>query len=299
MRSARFTTTTTGPRAMSPRAVTVTVCRRVRIFSPRTALPRPFKVEQQRWLTLTTITTEPRKRTTTPPHKARRLLPRRLYSVKERRRAVVPRPLALSRRPRPFPLSVSDSGGCMRDVLKTVAALAAFGLVVSWTAELRADEAVRIKSGTVIVGSPVSLSGGAFQLVGNKGFTIAGGADGGTSEADCEPCLAGDTISLTTQLRGSYFGAVTYKGESYDLDITNGNGNITFSSPDFVLPPSSGDNQFTIDQPFSLTASSLTLPDGTVIPVEGGGTASARFSTFQDGGDTYYFLEDITFTFDD
>jgi hypothetical protein len=43
----------------------------------------------------------------------------------------------------------------------------------------------------------------------------------------------------------------------------------------------------------------LTLPDGTVIPVEGGGTATGRFSVVQDGPDTYYFLEDITFRFEE
>jgi hypothetical protein len=185
----------------------------------------------------------------------------------------------------------------MRDRLKRVTALVALGVVFAVTAELRADDVVRLKSGTVEVGSPVSLSGGTFDIVGTKGLSYTGGADGGTSEADCGPCLPGDTISLTTQLRGTYSGTLTYKGQSYELDISNGSGNFTFSSPDFVLPPSAGQSEVTIEQPFSLTDSSLTLPDGTVIPVEGGGIATARFSAFQDGEDTYYFLEDLTFTF--
>ena len=42
----------------------------------------------------------------------------------------------------------------------------------------------------------------------------------------------------------------------------------------------------------------MTLPDGSNVPIEGSGVASARFSTFEDAGDTYYFLVDITFTFD-
>lgn len=53
-----------------------------------------------------------------------------------------------------------------------------------------------------------------------------------------------------------------------------------------------------IEQPFELTDSSLTLPDGTQVSVDGGGVATARFSTFEDAGQTLYFLEDITFTFE-
>jgi hypothetical protein len=187
--------------------------------------------------------------------------------------------------------------GLMREVRNMVAALAAFGVVFTLNAELLAQNAVRIKSGTVAVESPVSLSGGAYDIEGTQDFSYVGGAEGGTSEADCGPCLAGDTISLTTQLRGTYFGTATYRGRTYELDISNGNGDFTFSSPDFVLPAANNGSDVTIEQPFTLTETSLKLPDGTVIPVTGGGTATARFSTFQDGGDTYYFLEEITFTF--
>ena len=186
----------------------------------------------------------------------------------------------------------------MGSVFRRLAVLAAVVSVFASTTGLRAAGGIRITSGTVVVESPVSLSGGAFKIAGNKGFSYEGGAEGGTSEADCGPCLPGDTISLTTQLRGTYFGTLTYKGQTYELDISNGNGDLTFSSPDFVLPPSGGDTELTIDQPFSLTGSSLTLPDGTVVPVAGNGVATGRFSTFQDGQDTYYFLEEITFRFD-
>ena len=186
----------------------------------------------------------------------------------------------------------------MRDVLKRLACIAAVAAVCGLSIELRADDAVRIKSGTVEVGSPVSLAGGAFTIEGTQGFSYTGGAEGGTSEGDCAPCVAGDTISLTTELTGTYFGTATYRGQTYELDSSNGGGSFTFSSPDFVLPPNDGDGEVIVEQPFSLADSSLALPTGDVVPVEGSGTATARFTTFQDAGVTYYFLVDITFTFD-
>jgi hypothetical protein len=166
------------------------------------------------------------------------------------------------------------------------------------TIPLRAADAVQVKSGTVSVGSPVSLSGGAFEIAGTRDFSYTGGAEGGTSEGDCGPCAAGDTISLTTELRGTYFGTATYQGKDYELDISNGSGSFTFTSPRFVLPETTAGEDVAIEQPFELTDSSLTLPDGTQVSVDGGGVATARFSTFEDAGQTLYFLEDITFTFE-
>ena len=161
---------------------------------------------------------------------------------------------------------------------------------------VRADDPVRLRSGTVRVGSPVSLAGGAFAFDGTQQFNYSGGADGGNSEGDCGPCLGGDTISLTTHLPGSFFGTATYRGREYVFDFSNGSGAFTFESPAFVLPETAtGD--VVIEQSFQLTDTSMTLPDGSIVPIEGSGVASARFSTFEDAGDTYYFLEDITFTF--
>jgi hypothetical protein len=166
------------------------------------------------------------------------------------------------------------------------------------TGPVGADDAVRIKAGTVQVGSEVSLSGGAFAIEGTQDFSFTGGAEGGTSEAECAPCLAGDTRSLTTELSGTVSGAATYRGQLYELDISNGSGSFTFTSPEFMLPEAGGEDVVTIEQPFSLAGASLTLSDGTVVPVEGSGTATARYSTFEDGEDTYYFLIDVTYTFE-
>ena len=77
-----------------------------------------------------------------------------------------------------------------------------------------------------------------------------------------------------------------------------GAGSFTFTSPRFVLPETTAGEDVAIEQPFELTDSSLTLPDGTQVSVDGGGVATARFSTFEDAGQTLYFLEDITFTFE-
>ena len=186
----------------------------------------------------------------------------------------------------------------MREMLKRFVCIVAVAAVGGPGFGVRADDAVQIKSGTVGVESPVSLAGGAFDIEGTQNFAYVGGAEGGTSDADCGPCLAGDTISLTTELRGTYFGTLTYRGQTYELDISNGNGRFTFASPDFVLPPAESGSVVTIEQPFSLVNTSLTLPEGDVVPVEGSGIATARFTTFQDAGETYYFLEEITFTFD-
>lgn len=146
--------------------------------------------------------------------------------------------------------------------------------------------------------SPVSLSGGAFEIAGTRDFSYTGGAEGGTSEADCGPCLGGASISLTTELRGTYVGTATYQGQDYELDISNGSGSFTFTSPAFVLPETAPGDTVVIEQPFELTDSSLTLPNGVQVPVEGSGVATARFSTFEDAGETFYFLEEITFAFE-
>jgi len=174
----------------------------------------------------------------------------------------------------------------------------AMAVLATATIQVRAQDAVRVRSGTVSVESPVSLSGGAFQIAGTRGFSYTGGAEGGTSEADCAPCVGGATISLTTQLRGTYFGTATYQGKDYELDSSNGSGSFTFTSPAFVLPETTPGEEVVIEQPFELTDSSLTLPNGVQVPVEGGGVATARFSTFEDAGQTFYFLEEITFTFE-
>ena len=186
----------------------------------------------------------------------------------------------------------------MRDALKKFVCIAALGAMYGLTVAVRADDPVRIKSGSVEVGSPVSLTGGAYDIEGTQDFSYVGGAEGGTSEGDCGPCLAGDTISLTTELTGTYFGTATYRGQTYELDISNGSGSFTFSSPKFTLPPAESNTVVTIEQPFTLIDTSLALPGGAVVPIEGSGTATARFTTFQDGSDTFYFLEDITFTFE-
>lgn len=186
----------------------------------------------------------------------------------------------------------------MRHVLKGFVCIA---LLTGWSSlagQVSADDAVRIKAGTVRVESEVSLSGGAFAITGTQDFTYTGGADGGTSEAECSPCLPGETRSLTTELSGNFFGTVTYHGQTYDLDASNGSGTFTFASPEFVLPAPTGESIVTIVQPFTLETASLTLPDGTVVPVEGSGTATARYETFQDGADTYYFLVDVTYAFE-
>jgi hypothetical protein len=185
----------------------------------------------------------------------------------------------------------------MRHVMKTLACIAVLIGSSSLTGPVSADDAVQLKAGTVQVGSEVSLSGGAFAIAGTQEFSYTGGAEGGTSQAECGPCLAGDTRSLTTELSGTYFGTLTYRGQTYELDISNGSGSFTFASPEFVLPQPGGEDVVIIEQPFNLVDTSVTLPDGTVVPIEGSGTATARYSTFQDGEDTYYFLIDVTYTF--
>ena len=186
----------------------------------------------------------------------------------------------------------------MRHVLNRFACMAVLAGSISAGGQVSAEDAVRVKAGTVQIGSEVSLSGGAFAIEGTQEFSYTGGAEGGTSNAECSPCLAGETRSLTTELSGTYVGTVSYRGQVYELDGSNGSGTFTFESPEFVLPESGGQEVITIEQPFSLAGASLTLPDGTVVPIEGSGTATARYSTFQDDTNTYYFLMDVTYTFD-
>jgi hypothetical protein len=170
----------------------------------------------------------------------------------------------------------------------------------------------RIRAGTIQVGTGSAISAG-FAVSGSSGFAFMASTDSGTSQALCQPCVAGDTISLSTNMSPAYFGSARYRGKSYRFDFDNGGGWFAVEAPSFTLPDGEGTEPRTVEfqttfrvaeapSPTTFRHTFLTLQDETStheLRLSGSGTATATFTvTFDpDSQKHLYFFESLRFEF--
>jgi hypothetical protein len=163
----------------------------------------------------------------------------------------------------------------------------------------------RIKAGTIqLLGPPESVLG-TMAISGNNGFMFSPSFEAGT-EAMCNPCEPGDTISLSADV-GQFNGIATYRGQIYEFNFTNGSGRIFLQGPSFTLPPVTGTEPTTVEfeTPFTvLDQSRLMLQSGengeiqNYVRLTGSGTATARLQVYYDPSfGHFYYFESLRFEF--
>jgi len=186
-------------------------------------------------------------------------------------------------------------------------ALGALFLITIFSPASRADPLV-VTSGTLSVtglaGGP--NSGPHFTFSGTNFSVSGGGVDTGSvfSQSACDPCKAGDTISVSAFLAGQTLGGGTaiFDGVTYNGGF---NGLFLFSGPPVVVPTVF--SNVTITSPFTFTGnlgvcSGNCLVSHTVFSVSGltgSGTAiiELTFLTTIQGVPIYNFRS-ITYNFE-
>jgi hypothetical protein len=170
-----------------------------------------------------------------------------------------------------------------------------------------ADEfSARIKTGTIqgIKSGPVF---GTYSISGNQRFTFSATFDGAGTEALCEPCQAGETISMSSVISIGE-GTATYRGQTWLFDFDTGGGFFHLQGPSFTLPPGESTQPTTVEfeTPFIVQNDTLLFLQGGengeiqhFLRLTGSGTATARFQvTFDEFLQTHlYTLESIRFEF--
>jgi hypothetical protein len=164
----------------------------------------------------------------------------------------------------------------------------------------------RITGGTlqVMTGDAVS---GTFAMTGTAGFSFSAGSDSGNSDALCQPCRSGDTISLSTVVSPPYFGTARYRGQNYAFDFENGGGQFSLNGPSFALPPGDTPEPTIVEFATPFTTGNDTRlalqPGPSELPhqlvLSGGGTATVRFlRQFDEVEQTwFYFFDSLRFEF--
>lgn len=165
----------------------------------------------------------------------------------------------------------------------------------------------QITSGTIQVGTGSAISG-SFAIAGSSGFSFSAGFDSGTSEALCQPCRAGDTLSLSTNISPSYFGTARYRGQTYTFDFGFGGGWFSLIGPSFTLPEGDSPAETLVEftTPFTTGDDTyLFLQSGANgenmhnLRLSGGGTATLRLLRFYDEVEGYlYFFDSLRFEYD-
>jgi hypothetical protein len=165
----------------------------------------------------------------------------------------------------------------------------------------------RIKAGAIqIVGLGFS---GTAAISGTGGFALTMSFDSGFGEAaQCSPCEAGQTISLTT-LVISGNGMATSRGQTYAVNQNDGSvATITLQAPSLTLPAGSGTEPTTVEfeAPFTVADGSrmflVSGPNGETqhnLRLTGSGTATVRFIVFFDEFEQtdVYSFQSIQFDF--
>src|SRR5262245_27695386 len=188
-----------------------------------------------------------------------------------------------------------------------LAAVAVTTLALAAPTPSYADEfSVRIKTGTIqgIKSGPVF---GTYASSGTQGFRFNATFDGAGTEALCEPCQAGETISMSS-LISIGDGAATHRGKTWLFNFNSGGGFFHLQAPSFTLPRGEGTEPTTVEfeSPFTVLEDTVLFLQGGenggmqhFLRLTGSGIATARYQVrFEAFLQTHlYTLESIRFEF--
>ena len=136
-----------------------------------------------------------------------------------------------------------------------------------------------------------SLAGQNFLHGGN------GGDSGNVAAQSCFPCIAGDTVNLSSFFAGSSLaGDTTLDGVDYFVPAIDRSGFLDFTAPSIEVPPTDLDVVL-LTTLFSFSGS-LLLPGSVNVDMTGLGIATLELSSFeQPGNGRLYDFESIRYDF--
>ena len=126
----------------------------------------------------------------------------------------------------------------------------AFSLVILLAAAHPAA-ADPIPSITITSGSVTAFLSGHtdFDITGTRGFSLQTTTD--SFSGVCDPCLVGESLTLSATISGSMDGVGSFEGQTYQFNLDSGGGDFEFQTPAFTLPETAGSTaQFMV--PFTL-----------------------------------------------
>jgi PEP-CTERM motif len=162
----------------------------------------------------------------------------------------------------------------------TVATVIMFGVPCTPVAADPIRINISVTSGTISAGPTAAY--GAWYNIAGSGFSFQGVSRAMLDAHRCNPCLIGQSISLSGFLSPSFFGTLNSQGRTFVLFPGNTSGGFSLDAPSFVLPPS-GSGRIPFTTPFSLGGSVMLEGSGAALQefdfaLTGSGRATGTFS---------------------
>ena len=155
---------------------------------------------------------------------------------------------------------------------------------------------------------PIDISSGFVSLAGISDFPQylllgqsfqhdgSGGDTGNVGATSCNPCMAGDSVGMSSSLAGSTLaGHTNLNGTDYNIPAIDRSGVFSFTANPFLIPDSNLD-VLTLIEPFTFFGT-LFLPNSVNVSLAGQGMATLTLTGSQTNVGRLFSFDSVSYDF--